>query len=473
MARSLILLAVGLAMSASAPLERGEVDRSLASPLAVPGVDRLASDSLPRRALFGAMLSPVPDTLARSLRLAPGAGALLGELTRGGTAAQSGLEPGDVLISLDGRPIADFPAFIAQLRALPVGRSFRVEIRRRGARSVRKLVMRERPRDEGERYTTHYDHVTVGGIRLRTMITEPRAPGRHPVLFILGGIGPYSVDGPLKQIPYHEILGDFVARDWVTVRLDKPGQGDSEGGPTIDADFDTELAAYEALLAALPGYAFVDTSRIYMLGHSMGGSFAALAAAGRAPGVPAPRGIAVYGTMGKSWPEYWLENARRQLTLAGTPPGEIHRTIHELARLTTYLIDDGEDPATVRAAHPELAATLDAFHGDGRLSGLTLGYWRQMARRNLGDAWARVPSRVLVLFGEHDFVASRGDHELIADIVNGAHEGAAVYKVIPGADHGMERVASLEESMRKKGGGPFDTAVLDALWSWISSTRKG
>jgi hypothetical protein len=80
---------------------------------------------------------------------------------------------------------------------------------------------------------------------------------------------------------------------------------------------------------------------------------------------------------------------------------------------------------------------------------------------------------VLVLFGEHDFVASRGDHELIADIVNGAHEGAAVYRVIAGADHGMERVASREESVRQKVGAPFNTAVLDALWSWISSAQRG
>lgn len=132
-------------------------------------------------------------------------------------------------------------------------------------------------------------------------------------------------------------------------RARRTGQGDSEGGPTIDADFDTELAAYEALLAALPSYAFVDTSRIYMLGYSMGGSFAALAAADRAPGVAAPRGVAVYGTMAKSRPEYWLANARRQLTLAGTPAGEVHRTVHGLAQLTTHLID-GESEGI--AGHP-------------------------------------------------------------------------------------------------------------------------
>jgi hypothetical protein len=43
-------------------------------------------------------------------------------------------------------------------------------------------------------------------------------------------------------------LNEFAKSDYVTVQVEKPGIGDSEGGPFADLDFATELDAYRQAL---------------------------------------------------------------------------------------------------------------------------------------------------------------------------------------------------------------------------------
>ena len=64
----------------------------------------------------------------------------------------------------------------------------------------------------------------------------------------------------------------------------------------------------------------------------MGGVMAPLLAAE----VPV-RGIIVYGTIARTWPEYWLENIRRQMELADADPSAIDRDVRAEAALSTYL----------------------------------------------------------------------------------------------------------------------------------------
>ena len=64
-----------------------------------------------------------------------------------------------------------------------------------------------------------------------------------------------------------------------TMRLDKPGMGDSEGD-CRETDFDTELSGYRAAFAALKAHPRVDPARIGLLGISNGGGFAPLVAQG-------------------------------------------------------------------------------------------------------------------------------------------------------------------------------------------------
>jgi dienelactone hydrolase len=113
------------------------------------------------------------------------------------------------------------------------------------------------------------------------------------VLFLQGG-GCSSIDvpgaagspGPLGLI--HAI----ASRGFVTMRVDKPGAGDSEGLPCAETSFREELAGYQTALRALQTDPAVDKNRLFLIGLSLGGFFAPLLARD----VPVA-GISAYGTI--------------------------------------------------------------------------------------------------------------------------------------------------------------------------------
>jgi S1-C subfamily serine protease len=60
-----------------------------------------------RRGQLGVTIQPVTSELARGLGLDGLSGALVSSVTEGSAAAKAGVERGDVIVSLDGRPVAD------------------------------------------------------------------------------------------------------------------------------------------------------------------------------------------------------------------------------------------------------------------------------------------------------------------------------------------------------------------------------
>ena len=68
---------------------------------------------------LGVTIQEVNQSLAQSFGLDKAAGALVGSVAKGSPAAKAGLEPGDVILRVDGREIAassELPALIAQMR---------------------------------------------------------------------------------------------------------------------------------------------------------------------------------------------------------------------------------------------------------------------------------------------------------------------------------------------------------------------
>src|SRR5690606_41283963 len=135
------------------------------------------------------------------------------------------------------------------------------------------------------------------------------SPGEPPAPSFARGLGGAALDGPLGalQVPYGHFLKAFAEAGWATVRVEKPGEGDSEGGAITELLFDDELAGYRAALGSLRKHAFIDTGRVVLFGHSMGGSHGP-SLAREAPWL---RGIAVYGTLGVPCAEYCLTSLRR------------------------------------------------------------------------------------------------------------------------------------------------------------------
>ena len=418
---------------------------------------------LKRGAFFGAKVSPLTSKVRERLKLDSTDGVLIDQVIPGSTAEQAGFQPGDVLLAFNGTKISGTGEFIRTIASSKGGASVTIAFRRGDALRSEDLTLKERPFEKSEDYEVIYDSVTSPAGRLRTIITRPKKEGKYPALFLIQGVGIFSIDNPTGPLgAYKTIIDDFTRRGYVTLRVDKPGCGDSEGGPTRDIDFDTELDGYRQALKMLKARSDVDADRVFIFGHSMGGVMAPLLSAENPV-----RGIIVYGTIARTWSEYLLKNSRRQMELAGAEPAAIDRDLQADTALLTYLYSEKLAPSKIAERYPGLRDRLAQTITDDRyFVDRSLQYFGQLADKNLGAAWQLFTGQVLAIWGKGDFVSDEDDHALIARIVDRYHPGHATFLALDGIDHGLNHAASQRDSfLRGRSGQPglFNTAFLRRL----------
>lgn len=255
--------------------------------------EKPADGELRRRAMFGAQLAPVTKEVRERQKLDSDDGVVLEKVFPDTSAAEGGFKEGDVVLAVSGAKVAGVPAFLKAVAGARAGDVLTLDFVRDGAKAEKRVTLKEMPREKGDGYDVIYGSVTSGGARLRTIVTRPKGEGRHPaVLLLQGGHTCFPIDTPVGQpVAFTWLAGDLTRHGYVTMRGERPGCGDSEGGPLRDVDFDTELNGYKQALKALKKFDFVDADNVFLFGHSMGGIMAPLVATE----VPV-RGIAVYGT---------------------------------------------------------------------------------------------------------------------------------------------------------------------------------
>ena len=426
-------------------------------------------NALPRKAYVGIQMVPLPDEIRAREQLGSGSGVLVKAVSPGTAGAEGGIRPGDVLLDVGGKVIRDVTDALMTIPTMPVGQKVDVTLSRAGRRVILPVTLQERPRDRGETFDVLYDHVVSGAARIRTIVTKPNRPGRHPVLFLIQGLGGASIDAPLSgPEPYSRILNEFAKSDYVTVRVEKPGIGDSEGGPFADLDFATELDAYRQALLEVRKYGFVDVDNVFIFGHSMGGVFGPIIASE----VPI-KGIAVYGTIAKTTTEYFLENRRRQAVLAGNDPAQIDSTLRGWAVALHYVLIEQKSPADILRARPDLRSALDVL--SPYLAGRAVPFWSQLAAQNLPAYWAKGNDHVLALWGKNDYIATEADHPLIIEVVNKARPGKGTYIPLENSDHGFRKTSSLEDSFKRWRSPPsedFNPQIITTLKDWIEKVQR-
>lgn len=80
------------------------------------------------RGRLGVTVQGMNQTLAKSFGLPNTSGALVSSVEAGGPAAKAGLQPGDVITSLDGQPVADSNSLPAQVAGLAPGTTAKVKV---------------------------------------------------------------------------------------------------------------------------------------------------------------------------------------------------------------------------------------------------------------------------------------------------------------------------------------------------------
>jgi S1-C subfamily serine protease len=73
---------------------------------------------------------PLTTRLAEELGVSTDRGAVVARMSRSGGAYQVGIRPGDVIVSLDGRPVDDPGQFLRMLSDAPIGSTIRIGVLR-------------------------------------------------------------------------------------------------------------------------------------------------------------------------------------------------------------------------------------------------------------------------------------------------------------------------------------------------------
>ncbi|MGB3801112.1 MAG: trypsin-like peptidase domain-containing protein [Lewinella sp.] len=161
-----------------------------------------------KRAVMGAWIQALNDAQAKRLQLPTARGAVITDLTPTGPAARGGLEPGDVLIAMNGAPINSSPEMQEQLSRYRPGETVRVTYIRNGRTRELSILLRDKENQPGllvseksddllhalgftVRGLTYeeYDHYTGGGVKVTTVFRDSPAARRDlQVGFIITGL---------------------------------------------------------------------------------------------------------------------------------------------------------------------------------------------------------------------------------------------------------------------------------------------
>jgi pimeloyl-ACP methyl ester carboxylesterase len=428
-----------------------------------------SADSLGRRGSLGLPITKVPADQAEKLKLKEGEGLValvpIAELT----AAKAGVKADDVIVAINGKPVG-LSSVGTVMREIVGGDSITISIVRDGKPMELKSTLVEKARDPGNaNYEVNYSYVVSNGKKMRTITTKPKTAGKHPGFMFIQGFSPISYDFTLEgskgdvSTMVGPILFEFANSGFVTIRVEKPGIGDSEGGPFAELDYTTELDIYRQALRQLKEMESVDSEKVFIFGHSMGGAFGPMIASENPV-----KGIAVYGAAARTWFEYLLDTLRYQGLVAGDSFENTDEKVRLGSRLIALVFLENKPLSEVKKQHPELAEMADALFPTGLFNGKSLDFWRELGQINFPTYWSKCDAHVLAVRGASDYVTYDVDHKLIADIVNRANPGWGKSVVLPDSDHLFHMYKTELESMMGAQKGKFNIAFAVLLKEWIA-----
>lgn len=320
---------------------------------------------------------------------------------------------------------------------------------------------------------------TNGDVSLAGTLTLPEGPGPFPAVVLVTGSGAQDRDENIFGFKVFATLADHLTRQGIAVlRYDDRGVGDSTGSiaqSTADDFAQDALAAIEQL-TKVPT---IDGNRIGILGHSEGGTVAAIAAA-KSPTVKFVVMLAGPGLPGDVVMRQQAADSARAMGANDTVVAaivEAHRALMDAIKsqadrdtLVARVKDligaqfDGVPPAQ-RALLGDRSAYVEKTYPP-HVAQLSTPWMRFMATFDPADALSNVTVPVLAIFGERD---TQVPPSLNAPPVRKALAGnpAATVTIYPEANHLFQKANSGLVSEYGALDKAFVPALLDDIATWI------
>ena len=111
-------------------------------------LEQIVQNGSVTRGWIGVEVQEITAAVAESFKLRTTRGALIAGVLRGGPADKAGVKPGDVLVEVEGRPVADPTSMLNLIAALPPGTSAKMKLRRAGKDVDTSITVGRRPKPQ-------------------------------------------------------------------------------------------------------------------------------------------------------------------------------------------------------------------------------------------------------------------------------------------------------------------------------------
>ena len=290
--------------------------------------------------------------------------------------------------------------------------------------------------------------VTVGSgaFALPGTLTLPQGSSRVPAVVLVHGSGPQDRDstlGPNK--PFRDLAWGLASRGIAVLRYEKRTNVYAEKMAANANITVKEETIEDAVLAAqvLRKHARVDASRVFVLGHSLGGMVAPRIA--KEDGTLA--GLVVLAGSSRPLQELVVEQAEYIAALSGDPKEQT--AVAEVKRQVAKIND------------PDLPLSYPAVD----LLGVPASYWKDLNASKPGAVAATLKLPMLILQGERDYQVTMKDFELWRESLKGRTN--VTFKSYPNLNHLFIAGTGKAIPAEYQKPGKVADAVLDDIAAWI------
>ncbi len=419
-----------------------------------------------RRAFMGMQGKETPD------------GIVIDSVFANSTFAAANVKKGDKLVLFNGQStlkLADYNALASNIRT---GESVTIAFLRQRKRYAVTVNAVMRPLEHSEIADITYDWVKFRNGYLRTITRTPKGKTNVPAILLIPGYGCGSIENYSSS--YNgKLINEWLNNGFAVVTIEKSGMGDSYGcAPCTEVDLVTDIESFDAGYRYMEQLPNVDKSRLYIWGHSMGGTIAPEVAK-----LHTPKGVIVFACVFRPWSEFLLEMHRVQKPLLeglNYQQTEVFtRTIQKIY-YEFFILKKSPDELYQNPEYKSVVASELGYkeNWNNNMWGRHWRFWQQLDSLNLAESWQKVNCPVLVLHGGADYEqCSWVEPLMIQKTVNEKHPNTATWVTIPDLDHFMmrskdwtEAAKNFREQQYLKGN--FNPAIAEETIKWLKEQER-
>ncbi len=385
----------------------------------------------------------------------------------------AGLRKGDIIIAINNKQTKTQQDYQKATSNIRTGEIIKIQYFHHEKDFAKSIAAVEKPIEVSATEDIIYDWVQFRTGYLRVITRKPRGKNNMPAILVISGYNCGSIENYSKS--YNgPLMAAWNKAGFTVVTIEKSGVGDSDGcAPCTEVDLATDIESFDAGYRYMEQLPFVDKTRLFIWGHSMGGTIAPEVAKRHSP-----KGVVVFASVFRPWNEFLLEMHRVQKPLLENfTYQQTEKFVREIQPVYSAFFNEKKTPKEIIDSEKystEAKQELGYKPGSNDMWGRHWRFWQQLDSINLAESWKQVNCRVLIIHGGADYEqCSSVEPALTQKTVNEAHPNTATMVTIPDLDHFMMKSKDWNEAARNfreqqylKGN--FNYSIVDETLKWMN-----